>query len=481
MSSMERSRPKDATLSEEIYYLDATDLAEKIRTRNLSPVEVINAFLERIEEANPKINAIVTLAEGVIEEARAAEDAVMRGEPLGPLHGVPFTIKDCIDTAGIRTTQGSKLFEDHVPTADATVVTRLKQAGGIFLAKTNMPEFALWWETDNLVFGRTKNPWNLERIPGGSSGGEAAALASGLSALGIGSDLGGSVRAPAHCCGVVGLKATHGRIPLTGHWPDTLLRTMHVGPMARTVRDVALALRAIAGPDGIDTYAVPVAMPMVPDAEGTLPRLRIGWSSERGFTPVSGDVQETVARAAACLEELGCKVDEVPLTFLEEHDPQAISMAAYTAESRSYLESTVSGRFDQLHPNMQRRMHIPMPTLNEYLKALDSWETIRQETASHFRRYDLLLCPSMPLPAYPHDQKQLTIGDQVVPSRHTLRATLPWNLTGSPAISIPFGWSSGHLPIGVQLVARHFDETTLLQAAMALEARSETKGHHPPV
>ena len=159
-----------------------------------------------------------------------------------PLHGVPFTIKDSIDTAGVRTTRGSKLFSDHVPGRDAEVVTRLRAAGGIPLAKTNLPDFALWWETDNLVFGRTVNPWDPDRTSGGSSGGEAAAIAAGLSPLGIGSDLGGSIRLPAHYCGVVGLKATHGRVPLTGHWPDTLLRFMHVGFLARSVRDVALAL-----------------------------------------------------------------------------------------------------------------------------------------------------------------------------------------------------------------------------------------------
>lgn len=230
-------------MHEEICYADASKLARRIRDHEISPVEVLNAHLERIEAVNPKINAIVTMVDDSAEKARAAEAAVMRGDELGPLHGVPFTIKDCVDTAGVRTTRGSRLFQDYIPDADAPVVTRLKEAGGVFMAKTNMPEFALWGETDNLVFGRTVNPWNPKRTAGGSSGGEAAAIVSGLSPMGIGSDVGGSIRGPAHYCGIVGLKATHGRIPLTGHWPETLLRALHVGPMARTVRDSARVAR----------------------------------------------------------------------------------------------------------------------------------------------------------------------------------------------------------------------------------------------
>ena len=200
-------------MSEEIFYSDAATLAACIRDRSLSPVEVAQAHLDRIDEVNPKLNALIAFPEGVKERAREAESAAMRGEFWGPLHGVPFTVKDCVDTAGVVTTRGSRLFENHVPGADATVVNRLKDAGGIFIAKSNMPEFALWWETDNLVYGRTENPWMIGRTPGGSSGGEAAAVASGMSPLGIGSDVGGSIREPANYCGIVGLKATHGRIP----------------------------------------------------------------------------------------------------------------------------------------------------------------------------------------------------------------------------------------------------------------------------
>jgi aspartyl-tRNA(Asn)/glutamyl-tRNA(Gln) amidotransferase subunit A len=217
-------------MSQDICYADATELAEKIRSKTLSPVEVMRAHLERIEAINAKINAVVTLADDALEQAQKAEDAIARGEIHGPLHGVPFTAKDCFDSQGLRTTRGSLIFADLVPATDSTAVRRLKEAGGILIGKTNLPEFALRAETFNKVFDRTLNPWNLERTPGGSSGGEAAAISAGLSPLGIGTDLGGSNRLPSHYCGIVGFKPTHGRIPLTGSWPELMCRHMHVGP-----------------------------------------------------------------------------------------------------------------------------------------------------------------------------------------------------------------------------------------------------------
>jgi aspartyl-tRNA(Asn)/glutamyl-tRNA(Gln) amidotransferase subunit A len=468
-------------MSQDICYADATELAARIRSKAVSPVEVVSAHLERIADVNPRINAIVALVDGAMERAQQAELAVMRGESWGPLHEVPFTIKDCIDTEGTRTTRGSKLFEGYIPNADATVVTRLKQAGGILMAKTNLPEFALWWETDNLVFGRTVNPWNPERTSGGSSGGEAAALAAGLSPLGIGSDVGGSIRAPAHHCGVVGLKATHGRVPLTGHWPETLLRAMHVGPMARTVRDVALALSVVSGPDAADPYAVPVPLQSRSKRERLPSGLRVGWDSGRAFGPVEPEVKETVARAATALAEVGCDVEEVSLPGLEGTDTQALSLAVYSAEAGHYLQPIVSGREDELSPNIQRRLALPLPTFPEYLSAKEDWEKLRRDTADYFSRYDLLLCPCVPLPAHAHNVTELTIAGETVTARNSLGATIPWDLTGSPAISVPFGWSADGLPIGVQIVGRHFDEATVLEAAEALESAHDSANRRPPV
>jgi aspartyl-tRNA(Asn)/glutamyl-tRNA(Gln) amidotransferase subunit A len=216
-------------MSKEIIYSDATRLAELIRRRELSPVEIVQAHLDRIEAVNPKIHAIVTRVDGALDAARAAEKAVLAGEELGPLHGVPFTVKDSIDTAGIATQRGSPIFKGRIPDTDATSVARMKQAGGLLLAKTNLPEFSYWIESDNLLTGRSNNPWDLTRTPGGSSGGESAAIAAGMSPLGLGTDLTISVRGPAAQTGIVALKATHGRVPMTGIWPRAPRRFWHVG------------------------------------------------------------------------------------------------------------------------------------------------------------------------------------------------------------------------------------------------------------
>ena len=467
-------------MNEDLCYAGAAEMAERIHSRDVSPVEVLEAHLERIEAVNPQLNAIVTMVDGAIDRAREAEAAMMRGESWGPLHGVPFTIKDCVDTKGIRTTRGSKLFQDHVPDRDASVVTRLKKAGGVLMAKTNMPEFALWWETANLVFGRTENPWKAGRTPGGSSGGEASAIAAGMSPLGIGSDVGGSIRQPAHYCGIVGLKATHGRIPLTGHWPDTLLRFMHVGPMARTVRDVAFSLPILAGPDGLDPYAPPVPIPGPADLDEPLPRLRVGWCADGPFAPVDSEVQGTVARAASALEERGCEVEPVALGFMEELDPQQLSSTIYAAEGTHFLEPVIEGRESELTPSMRRRLELPAPSHREHLEAMAKHDRLREEFASFMTEYDLLLCPTGPITAHRHDSLELEIAGEKVIARNALRCTIPFDLTGSPAVSVPFGWDSDGLPIGVQLVGRHFDEGTVLRAAAALEALHDGD-RRPPV
>ena len=455
-------------MSEDIFYADAATLAQRIRDRTLSPVEVAQAHLDRIEAVNPKLNALIAFPGGVIDRAREAEAAAMRGEFWGPLHGVPFTVKDCVDTKGVVTTRGSRLFEDHIPDADATVVTRLKDAGGIFIAKSNMPEFALWWETDNLVYGRTENPWMIGRTPGGSSGGEASAVASGMSPLGIGSDVGGSIREPANYCGIVGLKATHGRIPLTGHWPDTLLRFMHVGPIARSVGDAALALSIMAGPDGADHYALPVPVPDVSNL--TSPAgLRVAWCPEGPFAPVERQLQDTVASAAAAMGELGCSVEPVALEGWENMSGQQISARIFAAEGNVYLDPIIDGRKDMLALSMQRRLNIPGPSYEEYLEAMDQVEQLRAATIRLFQDFDVLLLPTGPMVAHPHDTRRHEIGDQTAPARHALTCTVPFDLTGSPALSVPFGMSDGGLPIGVQIVGRHFEEATILRVGAALE------------
>ncbi len=463
----------------ELCYLDATELALQIGRREISPVEVVRALRDRAEALNPRLNALVTHYEDAEDRAREAEAVVRRGERLGPLHGVPFTIKDSFDTAGVRTTRGSLLFFDRVPDRDATAVARLRDAGAIPLAKTNLPEFALWWETDNLVFGRTPNPWNLERTAGGSSGGEAAALAAGLTPLGLGSDLGGSIRLPAHYCGVVGLKPTHGLVPLTGHWPEVLLDYMHVGPMARSVRDAAVALAAIAGPDGEDARAVPVLRPAAVVGGGSLAPLRIGWLTN-AFGTVDAGVAAVVARAAAALHDAGATVEEAELPGFAARDCNTLTLMLYGAGAAAYFDRVVAGRQQELHSFLARRLSgRTHPTLDGFLAGEAAVEALRRELAAFFRGHDLLLCPTAPTPAHGHGLVELELEGQMLPPRTTMRATIPFDLTGSPALNVPFGRSADGLPVGVQLVGRHFEEGAVLRAGSALEERSEETARRP--
>src|SRR6266545_966734 len=301
-----------------LHYLDATALAELIRTKRITSREVVQAHLDRIESVNPKINAIVTLmAEDVLKGADAADRAVASGAELGPMHGVPFTAKDSIDTAGVLTQRGSPIFKGRIPATDAVSVARLKAAGGILLAKTNLPEFSYWIESDNLLSGRSNNPWNLERTPGGSSGGESAAIAAGMSPLGLGTDLAISVRGPAAQTGITSLKATHGRVPMTGIWPRVPRRFWHVGPMARSVRDIALAYSLMAGPDGVDGFASSTVQFDAGVGSSPVRPLRVGWLVEPGFGPIDPEVAATVQVAAEALKGAGCVVDQVRIPALE--------------------------------------------------------------------------------------------------------------------------------------------------------------------
>src|ERR1700757_3333661 len=304
-------------MTKPVTQMDAIRIAELIAKRELSPVEVMQAHLDRIAEGNPKLNAIVTLADGASDSARKAEQAVISVAQLGPLHGVPFTVKDSIDTAGVPTQRGSPIFKGRVSDADATSVARMKRAGGILLAKTNLPEFSYWIESDNLLSGRSNNPWDLTRTPGGSSGGESAAIAAGMSPLGLGTDLAISVRGPAAQTGIVSLKATHGRIPMTGIWPRVPRRFWHAGPMARTVRDLALAFSQLAGPDGFDGYSTsPLRFDAGVGASPDRP-LRVGWLVEPGFGPGDPETAATVEAAAGALARVGVFVEPVSIPALE--------------------------------------------------------------------------------------------------------------------------------------------------------------------
>ncbi|WP_414439680.1 amidase [Burkholderia sp. 22PA0106] len=467
-------------MKSELFYQDATTLAELVRTKAVSPVEVVQAHLDRIEAVNPQLNAIVTLADHALDAAKQAEAAVMRGDALGPLHGVPFTAKDSIDTAGVKTQRGSPIFAGRVPDADATTVARMKQAGGILLAKTNLPEFSYWIETDNLLTGRARNPWNLDRTPGGSSGGESAAIAAGMSPIGLGSDVAISVRGPAALTGIVGLKASHGRIPMTGLWPRVPRRFWHVGPMARTVRDVALAYSLLAGPDGADGFST---SPLALDAgvgAGLERPIRVGWLVDQGyFGPVDNEVGKTVQAAAEALKAAGATVEPVSIPVLEQVDALDVLWKLQAMETKPAFRKETAGHEDKIFKHVQGVYDTPDTSIADFVAAEQQAEALRDGFAQYFQYYDALICPVTPVAGHGHDAAEFVINGQSVSSLHVMHTTAPFNVTGLPGLSMRFGTSSDGLPIGVQLVGPWLAESTLLHLAALLESVSPARGLNP--
>jgi aspartyl-tRNA(Asn)/glutamyl-tRNA(Gln) amidotransferase subunit A len=383
-----------------IYYQDATALAALIRTRQLSSREVVQTHLDRISAVNPQINAVVTLiAEDALRRADITDKAIADGAALGPLHGVPFSIKDSLDTAGVLTQRGSKLFAGNIPDRDATAVARFKAAGGIPLMKTNLPEFSFWTESDNLVTGRTNNPWNLERTPGGSSGGESAALAAGMSPIGIGSDVMISLRGPAAFTGIAALKATHGRVPYTGHYPSILSHWWHVGAMARTIGDVALGHSILKGPDGIDGYAIH-ARDAEPDSDKVAGQpTRVAWVSDAAFGPVDPEITAAVAAAAAQLAALGYEVEEVTLPFVGKAFG-ALATLVY-GEIVPSIKALAVGRESELHAVGAGTIGLSDPSFVDFAAAHAQAETLRSAFSGFFRKYDVLLTPVNPNDCHP--------------------------------------------------------------------------------
>lgn len=466
-------------MTHQITRFDATKLAELIRTREISPVEVMRAHLDRIEAVDPTINAIVTVAEGSLDAAKAAEAAVMAGEEIGPLHGVPFTVKDSIDTEGVLTQRGSPIFRGRTPDHDATSVARMKKAGGILLAKTNLPEFSYWIESDNLLSGRSNNPWDVTRTPGGSSGGESAAIAAGMSPLGLGTDLAISVRGPAAQTGITSLKATHGRVPMTGIWPRAPRRFWHVGPMARSVRDVALAFSQLAGPDGQDAFATVFGQFDAGIGPNPGRPLRIGWMTGPGFGPVAPEVAATVKAAAESLKDFGIHVEHVGIPALERDFALDVFNRLHVMEMKPAFREATSGHEAEMYKMSKTMLSLPDTSMSDFIDAEQAAERLRDGYADYFARFDALITHVLPIPAHKHGVEEFTIDGQTVDATYLQGATVPLNVTGLPGLAMRFGTSREGLPINVQVVGAWQAESTILHVASLLESVSPVRGLFP--
>ena len=468
----------------DIYWMSAGDLAGLIRTRKLSPVELIRALLERIEDINPIINAYVTItAESAMDEAKKAEEAVIRGEELGALHGVPFSVKDVTFTKGVRTTMGSRLMENFVPDEDAVHVARLKKAGAIMIGKTNTPEFACKAVTDNLIFGPTRNPWSLEMTSGGSSGGAAAAVAAGLGPLATGNDAGGSIRIPASCCGVFGIKPQFHRVPNNPAFH--LLTSMnHEGPITRTVKDAAIMLDVMAGPHWSDRLSsLSPAVSFADSLQGDMIGLKVGWNVNLGYATVARQVQDICKEAVKKLSATGVEVDEVSLNL---KDSETAFMTLISAELGAMLSlfGPLDELLDKLHPFLIARVNTVqnLPGF-DYLKAVFAREEMSAKIGAFFEKYDLLLTPTISTPAWkiglPTGVVEEVDGKPISPMGYQLN--FPFNLTGQPAASIPVGWTEEGLPVGLQIVGRRYDEATVFRAAATFEQLIPWAHKRPPI
>jgi len=467
-------------MTNDLIFSDATTLADLVRTKAVSPVEIVQAHLDRIAAVNPVINAIVTVADGALAAAKAAEAAVLAGDDLGPLHGVPFTVKDSIDTAGVLTQRGSPIFKGRLPDADATSVVRMKKAGAILLAKTNLPEFSYWIESDNLLSGRSNNPWDLTRTPGGSSGGESAAIAAGMSPLGLGTDLAISIRGPAAQTGITSMKATHGRVPMTGIWPRAPRRFWHVGPMARSVRDIALAFAQLVGPDGKDAFATSTVPFDAAVGKHTARPLRVGWMVGPGFGPVDPEVAATVKAAANALAEIGVVVEQVGIPALERDFALDVFNKLHVMEMKPAFAGATAGRSeDEIYKMAKTMLSLPDTSMKDYIEAEQAAERIRDGFADYFSRYDALITHVLPIPAHKHDVEEFVIDGQTVDATYLQGATVPLNVTGLPGLAMRFGTSTDGLPINVQIVGSWQAESTILHVASLLEGVSKVRGLYP--
>ena len=459
----------------ELIFLPAVLMAEQVRKKKISPVELVDAHLRQIERVNPKLNAFVQVdTERARQAAQEAEITVMREKKLGPLHGVPISIKSSLAVTGMLCESGTRLRAGFVPAQDAPLVARLRAAGAIVLGVTNTPELLMAWETDNLLYGRTNNPWDLDRTPGGSSGGEAAAIAAGMSAGGVGSDGGGSIRVPAHFSGICGLKPTPGRIPATGHYPVSagpFALIGVVGPMARTVSDLKVLFEVMQGPDAVDTCAAPV--PLRWTSEDETRTLRVGYFEDDGRTPVTPETRQAVRTAAEDLRSTGFQVEPFQPEGLEE--ARQLWHTLFVVAGGMLLRPMFKGRESDLSPMLKQFLEwsAAEPALTGE-NLLDVWirrDELRARFLRQMQQYEILLCPAAAIPAFRHGERSWQVDGQTVNYLDAWSYAEFFNLLGNPAVVVPVGRSPEGQPIGVQIVGQPWEEEQALSVAAALEKR----------
>ncbi|MDB5081544.1 MAG: Amidase [Chloroflexi bacterium] len=454
----------------ELIFSSATTLAQAIRDREISSEELVKAYLARIEAANPQINAVVQLrAEGALAEARAYDAALARGQIKGPLHGVPMTVKDSLETAGVISTSGTVVRADFVPTRDAVPVARMQAAGAIMLGKTNLPELLMGLESDNLIYGRTNNPFDLTRTCGGSSGGEAAAQAAGFSAIGLGSDTGGSVRIPAHFCGVAGIKPTTGRVARTGQFPPyggLTDRMSQVGILARKVEDLVLGLPLISGVDWQDQSVVP--MPLGDPRSVGIKGLRVSFHTDNGLAAPTPETVAAVQAVARLLADAGAGVEEKRPPALEE--TLEIALPLLVPEGGNTFPSRMKPL--GLHPGnvsplllgfIKLRKEEPSLTIPEIVGLMARWDRFRATMLGFIQDYDVIISPACAGPAMRHGETLENIG--------AFSYAMTYNLTGWPVVIVRAGTSPEGLPIAVQVIAQPWREDVALAVAQHIESQ----------
>ena len=471
-------------IDENLAFAPASELRALIADKQVSPVELTELYFERIDRLDTQLHAYLTLCrDEAMQAARHAESAVMQGDGLGPLHGVPISIKDLELTKGVRTTSGCLVFKGRIPEEDSIVVERVKASGAIILGKTNTPEFGHRGTTENKLGDACRNPWNTERTPGGSSGGAAAALAAGLCAISTGSDGGGSVRIPASFCGLYGIKPTQGRVPRYGGRaaPAVANQLSQSGPITRTVRDSAILLQALAGWDGRDAASLrDTPGDYLAALNRDVGELRIGWSPDFGYAAVDPEVVDVCGKAAQVFGELGCEVGDSGFSLDAPQEAFRVLFAVNTYATSGYLLHEHSDDLtDYFRANMEYAESL---TAADYARAIGELDTVKARFDEYFENFDLLLSPTMAVPAFEIEQHPTTIdGKDVDPFIGYLPFTYPINAIGHTAASIPCGFSSDGMPIGLHIVGRHGDEETVLAASAAFERAMPWADRKPPV